>query len=231
MSDYEAVFWDVGGVILDVESVQAGHAQFVGWLVDEHDLEASEAEAIDTWRTAVGRHFREREGTEFRSARDAYHGAIQEIVGEPLEREAWQAEFRSILTEVVGQNPGARETIARIAGTDRHQGVVSDADHEELLWLLDHLEVREFFDAITTSEDVGRTKPDPAMFETALSRAGVEPETALMIGDRYSHDMEGAARHGIATAAYGAEDGPAVDYRLEDLRDLLSILGIEDEAT
>ncbi|HKJ58937.1 MAG TPA: HAD family hydrolase, partial [Halobacteriales archaeon] len=103
-----------------------------------------------------------------------------------------------------------------------------DADHDELLWLLSHLGVREHFDAVTTSESVGRTKPDPAMFETALERSPAPPERTLMIGDRYGHDMEGAKRHGISTAAYGAEDGPAVDYRLEDLRDVLEILGIED---
>ena len=228
MTRYDAVLWDVGGVILDLESVQGSHGRFVGWLVEEYDLDATESEAVDTWRSVVGRHFREREGTEFRSAQDGYHKAVEAIVGEPVDRGTWQPAMREQVRDVVGANPGARETIERIAGTGRHQGVVSDADHDELLWLLDHLGVREHFDAITTSEDVGRTKPDPAMFETALSRAGVEPGRALMIGDRYSHDMEGAKRHGVATAAYGAEDGPAVDHRLEDLRDLLEILGIED---
>ena len=230
MTDFETVLWDVGGVILDVESVQAGHRRFVGWLVDEFDVEASEDEAVETWRTAVGEHFRGRDGTEFRSAREGYHRAVEAIVGEPVERETWQSAMRSISADVVRQNPNARETIAQIAETGRHQGVVSDADHDELLWLLDHLEIREFFDAITTSEAVGRTKPDPAMFEAALSRAGVDPGRALMVGDRYAHDMAGAARHGIATAAYGAEDGPAVDYRLSDLADLLAILGIEAES-
>lgn len=228
MTDYEAVFWDVGGVILDLETVRAAHGRFVGWLVEEHDLASSESEALDTWRSVVGRHFREREGTEFRSAQDGYHEAVEAIVGEPVERERWQSTMRAHVNDVVRTNPSARETISSVAATGRHQGVVSDADHDELLWLLDHLDVREYFDAITTSEDVGRTKPDPAMFETALERAGVEPERALMIGDRYGHDMEGAKRHGIATAAYGADDGPAVDYHLEDLRDLLAILGIED---
>lgn len=228
MTEIEAVFWDVGGVILDLESVRASHERFVGWLVDEHDLDASEEEAIDTWRTTVGQHFREREGTEFRSAQDGYEKAVEALVGEPVARDAWRPQFRSLLTDRVGQNPGARETVARIAETGRYQGVVSDADHDELLWLLSHLGVAEYFDDVTTSEEVGRTKPDPAMFETALERSGVPPERTLMVGDRYGHDMEGAKRHGIRTAAYGAEDGPAVDYRLDDLRDLLDVLGIEE---
>ena len=228
MTQYEAVLWDVGGVLLDVETVRASHGRFVAWLVDEHELDVDETAALETWRSTVGEHFREREGTEFRAARDAYDRAIEVIVGEPVDREVWRPTFRSLLSDVVEANPGARETVARIAETGRHQGVVSDADHDEVEWLLDHLGVLEFFDAVTTSERVGRTKPDPAMFETALDRAGVPPERAIMVGDRYEHDMAGASRHGIATAAYGADDGPAVDYRLDDLRDLLDVLGVED---
>lgn len=226
MTEFEAVFWDVGGVILDLESVRAGHERFVGWLVDEYDLQVSESEALSTWRETVGRHFRERDGTEFRSAQAGYEKAVGALVGEPVAPDEWRATFRSFLTDVVGANPGTRETMAAVAETGRHQGIVSDADHEELLWLLSHLGVEEHVDAVTTSEEVGRTKPDPAMFETALERSGVPAERTLMIGDRYGHDMEGAARHGIRTAAYGAEDGPAVDYRLDDLRDVLGILGI-----
>ena len=228
MTEFEAVFWDVGGVILDLASVRDSHRRFVGWLVSEYDLGASEEEAVDTWRSVVGQHFRERDGTEFRSAQDGYHKAVAAIVGEPVERAAWQPAMREQIDDVVRQNPGARETVSRVAEAGHHQGVVSDADHEELLWLLSHLGVRDHVDAVTTSESVGRTKPDPAMFETAMERSGVAPERTLMVGDRYGHDMEGAARHGIRTAAYGADDGPAVDYRLDDLRDVLDVLGIED---
>ena len=65
------------------------------------------------------------------------------------------------------------------------------------------------------------------MFETALEKADVDPVRAVMVGDRYEHDMAGASAHGIATVAYGAEDGPAVDYRLDDLRRLPAFLGFE----
>jgi len=227
VTEFEAVLWDVGGVIVDLESVRSAHGRFVGWLVEEHDLDLDREAAVETWRHEVGAHFREREGTEFRAAREAYDRANEAVVGEPVDRDAWQPALRSILSKAVRENPGASETIARIAETDRHQGVVSDADHEDAVWLLEHLGVESTVDVVTTSERVGRTKPDPAMFETALEHAGVEPERALMIGDRYDHDMAGAKRHGIQTAAYGAENGPDVDYRLEDLRDLLELLDLD----
>lgn len=225
--DVGAVLWDVGGVILDIESVRTGHEQFLDWLVDEHGL-AGTGDAVETWRQTVGEYFRERDGTEYRPAREGYDRAIEAILGEPLAREVWQPRFRAILAEHLRPNPGATETIARLATTDLHQGVVSDVDADEGRFVLDHLRVLDRFDAITTSEEVGRTKPDPAMFEAALDQAGVAPDRAVMIGDRYQHDMAGAARLGINTAAYGAESGPAVDVRLEHLSELLQLLGLED---
>ena len=219
----EAVLWDIGGVILDIESVREGHVEFVGWLVETYDLESVD-KVVDTWRREIGEYFREREGTEFRPARDGYHRAIERIVDEPVERTDWFPRFRAILDEHLRSNPGAEVTIGSIATTGIHQGIVSDVDADEGRFILDRLGVLDHFDAITTSEEVGRTKPDQAMFETALEKAGVDPGRALMIGDRYSHDMEGATALGIRTAAYGAEDGPAVDHRLTDLRDLLELL-------
>ncbi|WP_240334651.1 HAD family hydrolase [Halorussus sp. MSC15.2] len=66
------------------------------------------------------------------------------------------------------------------------------------------------------------------MFETALREADVAADEALMIGDRYEHDVAGAKDVGLATVAYGAEDGPAVDYRVDDLREILDIVGVRD---
>lgn len=223
--DVDAVLWDIGGVILDLGSVREGHEAFVAWLVEGEDLDP--VGALETWRKTVGDYFREREGTTFRPAREGYDRAIAAVLGHPLDREAWQPRFRELMAMHLGANPGAVETIRRLAATDRHQGVVSDVDADEGRFILDQLAVSDGLDAVTTSEDVGRTKPDPAMFETALDRAGVEPDRALMVGDRYRHDMAGAAELGIRTAAYGAKAGPAVEYRLEHLNELPSLLGVE----
>lgn len=224
VGEWEAVFWDVGGVVLDVASVQRGHRLFLRRLVDDHDLEVPVEEAVETWRTTVGEHFRERDGTEFRSARAGYARAVAAIVGEPLPEDEWLPLFREVLAETLEPNPGAIEAIAELSELDLHLGVVSDADRDELLYILEEFGVLEYFDSLTVSEDVGRTKPDPAMFEAALDAADVDPERALMIGDRYRHDVAGAARFGISTVAHGADDGEAVDYRVED--DLTEVLEI-----
>ncbi|MGZ0747692.1 HAD family hydrolase [Haloparvum sp. AD34] len=227
---YDAVFWDIGGVILDLESVQRAHERFVDALVDQFGaggVDDATPEPIDTWRSVVGDHFREREGNEFRAARDAYDRANATVVGREVPRAEWRALFDPILTETIRPNPTAVATIERLAASDLHVGVVSDVDTDEGHRILETFGVRDRFDAITTSEAVGRTKPAPAMFETALSAADVDPDRALMVGDRYDHDVAGAKELGLDTVAYGADDGPAVDYAVEELRELLAIVGVD----
>ncbi|PCR90235.1 HAD family hydrolase [Natrinema ejinorense] len=225
--EWEAVFWDIGGVILALDSVQAAHAEFVADLCDRHDVDTTLEEAVETWRTTVGDYFRERDGTEFRSAREGYHRGIEAIVGEEVPREEWNPRFEAVVRSSIEPIPGAPEAIERLAELDLHVGVISDVDDAEGRRMLERFDVRDHFDSITTSEEVGRTKPDPAIFETALEKAGVAPERSLMIGDRYDHDVKGAADMGMHGVAFGADDGPAVAYRIESPEDVLEIVDEE----
>jgi putative hydrolase of the HAD superfamily len=217
----DATFWDIGGVILDSSSVWTAHERFVAELCERCDLGDPDA-VLETWRAELGAHFREREGTEFRSAREGYERATAAVCDLPAE--VWVPVFERALRESIEPEPGAVETIEALSEHDLHLSVISDVDTAEGRRILETFGVLDRFDSITTSEMVGRTKPDPATFEAALETAGVEPERSLMIGDRYRHDVEGAKRVGMHTAAYGAEDGPAVDHRLADLRDVLDLV-------
>jgi len=223
-SEWDAVFWDIGGVILELESVQSAHAAFVATLVEEYDLDRSVEEAVDVWRTAVGDHFRAREGTTFRPAREAYQVGVEELLGESVPTEEWRPTFQEHVESSIRPIPGAVEAIRQLADRPVHVGVLSDVDDAVGKRMLAHFEVREAFDSITTSEEVGRTKPDPLIFETALEKADAEPARSLMIGDRYEHDVKGAAEAGIHGVAFGARDGPAVSYRIETPEEILEIV-------
>ncbi|SFC45865.1 putative hydrolase of the HAD superfamily [Halobiforma haloterrestris] len=226
---YDAVFWDIGGVLLDLESVGRAHAAFVDWLCDRYDLETDREEAVEAWRAAVGQHFREREGTAFRSAREGYAKGVAAVVGEQVPESAWKPAFDERVRGAIEPVPGAVEAVERLAATDYHVGVVSDVDDCEGKRILETFGIRDRFDSITTSEAVGRTKPDPAIFETALEKAEIDPERALMVGDRYDHDVAGADAAGMDGVAFGAEDGPAVAYRIDSPLEVLEILGVDDE--
>ena len=226
--DAEAVFWDIGGVILRMESVRVANREFVEQLSAEYPVAVDFDAALERWREVLGTYFGEREGTAFRPAREGYRLAVGEILGVDPEETEWESLFRRIRAERVEPNPDAIAAIQRIADTPLHQGVISDVDHAEGEQLLRTFGIWDAMDSYTASEAVGRTKPDPAMFETALGKARVAPAQAVMIGDRYEHDMDGGTRAGLWTVAYGAEDGPAVDIALGDLRELLDWLGVSE---
>ncbi|MFB6266068.1 MAG: HAD family hydrolase [Halodesulfurarchaeum sp.] len=222
----EAVFWDIGGVILDVESVRRAHGRFVAALLEEHPASLTHEEAVDRWRETVSEYFADRAETEFRPAREAYHRAVDSILDEQVPRSKWEPRFRSILESSIEPHPDAIEALEAMTDDPVHVGVISDVDRDEGRRILEHFGVSDQLDSYTCSEAVGRTKPHPSMFETGLEAAGVPPAHAAMIGDRYRHDMLGAKRVGMVTVAYGAESGDAVDYRTEDLREVRTLLGL-----
>lgn len=62
--------------------------------------------------------------------------------------------------------------------------------------------IDHFFDGVVLSEDIGVNKPNPAIFEHALRVADVSAAEALMIGDNFEVDIEGAQRVGVDQVYY-----------------------------
>lgn len=60
-----------------------------------------------------------------------------------------------------------------------------------------HCGLEPLIDEFVISEEVGVTKPDPAIFHFALRRLGVTASEAIMVGDSWSVDVLGAQSAGI----------------------------------
>jgi len=77
-------------------------------------------------------------------------------------------------------------------------GVVTNTN---LTWLVPghilRMGLRDVFPAITTSIEVGRRKPHPQIFETALARLDVGANETLFVGDSIAADFEGAHGAGL----------------------------------
>lgn len=228
---WTAVLWDIGGVILDADSIERARELFVAALAAEHDLRTTEA--IERWDRELGAYFRERDGQTFRPAHVGYARAIEAVVGDPVPVADWLPLSVQAAHVAFEPSDGAVETIGALADAGYYLGVVSDIDAWEAEFILTAFGLRDRFDHVTTSAEVGRTKPAPEVFETAIAKAPVGPERMLYVGDRYENDMRGGARAGLTTAAFGgtaasrANEGGVVDYVVEDLRDLLAVVGIE----
>ncbi|MFC6732610.1 MULTISPECIES: HAD family hydrolase [unclassified Haladaptatus] len=227
MTEFDAVFFDIGGVLLDLSSVREGHDEFIRLLADAHDITDHDAAKAE-WRGALSAYFSQTEGTDYRPAAAGYQHAVDELLGQAVPESAWKPLFEEATYGTIRPHDGAKETLAALDDAGVYLGVVSDVDDHEGKRILETLDLHAHFDHVTTSEAVGKKKPDQAMFQTALDHAGVSPETGLMVGDRYSHDMVGGREAGLTTVAYGANDGPAVDYVISDLREILRIVGVRE---
>ena len=64
---------------------------------------------------------------------------------------------------------------------------------------LEDMGIRPFFDVIVASAEEGVAKPDPGIFNLALTRAGCSPDQAVMIGDRIDNDIAPAKQLGMKT--------------------------------
>lgn len=89
-----------------------------------------------------------------------------------------------------------------------------------------------FFDVIVALDDVTEAKPHPEPVIRGMEALGGEPETTLMVGDNY-HDIEAGKNANVQTAgvAWSLKGKTflqqfAPTYMLEDIRDLLKILGV-----
>jgi putative hydrolase of the HAD superfamily len=71
------------------------------------------------------------------------------------------------------------------------------------------LEVLELFSFIVTSEEALAEKPQPALFERCIQKAGCSPQECLYIGDEPEKDIAGAEAAGMKAMLYD----PARSYQ------------------
>jgi putative hydrolase of the HAD superfamily len=91
---------------------------------------------------------------------------------------------------------GARDLLAALEGRVKI-GVVSNNLLEEQREKMRHCGLDAYVDALIVSEEAGVSKPDPAIFAIALERVGAAAGDAVMIGDSWAADIQGAIAAGV----------------------------------
>lgn len=100
--------------------------------------------------------------------------------------------------------------------------------------ILEHFGIADEFEVIAGASPDGTRATKAEVLDKALRQLGPLPDRVLMVGDR-SHDVEGAAEHGIATVVvgwgYGATDfddplSAAPAAHVATVRQLREVLGV-----
>jgi HAD superfamily hydrolase (TIGR01509 family) len=92
--------------------------------------------------------------------------------------------------------PGAQECLTRLREAGLKVGVVSNADGR-IATALARAGLAPLLDVIVDSTVVGVHKPDPAIFEHALSPLGLEPAETWYLGDLVAYDAAAAEAAGL----------------------------------
>ncbi|GAE07704.1 HAD family hydrolase [Paenibacillus sp. JCM 10914] len=100
-------------------------------------------------------------------------------------------------------------------------GLISNWDHTARD-VLERNGILPLLDQIVISSEVGIEKPDQAIFQLALERAGTTPEECLYVGDNYYDDVIGSERAGMQSCLINRFGSLGIE-ELESVHVILSI--------
>lgn len=120
---------------------------------------------------------------------------LEEVAG-PLT--AFRARlYRDAYLPQVVAFPAVRRLVARLRGDGKRIALASSAEEGELAHYVRVAALEALYDAATTADDVGRTKPWPDVFQAAVAKLGSPPAEACRVVGDSPHDATAAVRAGI----------------------------------
>ncbi len=164
----EALVFDFDGLILDTET-----PDYLSWqkMYAEFGLELP----LDVWHVNIG-------STLFNP-----YLYLEGQLGRPIDRQAvhdrrkqWDNEFLAAQTIL----PGVESVLAEARQMGLQIGLASSSDHGWVDGYLEKLGLTDWFAVVRCSDDVdGRSKPDPAVYLSALQALDVPANRALALED------------------------------------------------
>jgi beta-phosphoglucomutase family hydrolase len=109
--------------------------------------------------------------------------------GATLERAARIAESKEIMyrhlvrRDGITPLPGVADWVRRLHREGWRQAIASSAPRANIETVLEVLSATHIFDAIVSSEDVHKGKPDPEVYLLAAERVGVAPAYCIVVED------------------------------------------------
>ena len=124
-----------------------------------------------------------------------------------------------------------KKTLEYIKEKGYRLAIVSNFDYAPTAYmLLERYKIRNLFEQIVISEEVGWRKPNHIIFETVINKLEIGPEDALFVGDNFQADVVGSKAVGMDAAWINRKNqpennlNPIPDYIIKDLTELKNFI-------
>jgi putative hydrolase of the HAD superfamily len=125
---------------------------------------------------------------------------------------------------------GAKDLLNHLKSKGFKLGIVANIWSGGMNPALEKLGLDSFFDATIASVDVGYQKPEPEIFQLALTRLRLNAKETIMVGDNPISDIQGAHNLGIYTVRLmrgpnrTEPDTVEADFKIKNLSKLADIV-------
>ncbi len=136
----------------------------------------------------------------------ALSSALHKLLGKEVREEQvrfFANEFRKLSTRSLELRQYTIPLLTRLRAKHFRLAVVSNTEAIFTNYDIDRVGLREFFDTIVLSSEVGVAKPDPEILEKALRSTRVTPYEAVFVGDTVETDAVAARRLDIPCVLIG----------------------------
>lgn len=152
------------------------------------------------WKEARSRTHQQLSGQAASHSRLLYlHTALELLFGrsEPALALELESCFWDAYLNVMEWNPEAEAFLQALKSASIRTCIVTDLTSHIQFRKWTHLDLQRYCDFMVTSEEAGLEKPNPIIFQKALSKLQLAPEQVIMVGDNHEKDILGAVQLGM----------------------------------
>lgn len=130
--------------------------------------------------------------------------------------------------EELKEIPGISKLLKYLNKKDMRIALATSSDQELVELVLDKLDIKQYFDVITSGDEVKKGKPAPDIFIKTAEKLNVDPSECLVLEDSM-HGVNAAKKAGMICIGYknpnsGKQDLTNADHKVSEITDVIDII-------
>lgn len=195
------IFFDIDNTLIDHSLAERIAVQTIFDLYRRSFRATSETEFLLNWRTATDKYIKH-----FLDGRLSFSEQrllrFQEVMALSTtmdEAEAVSQDYLRAYEANWKAFDDVETALIRLKEMSMPMGIISNGSTEQQTKKLRSTNLLHFFDCVVISESIGKSKPDPEIFNAACAQMGFKNEECVLVGDSIESDIRGAEATGMGS--------------------------------